>query len=71
MTDILCNIITGNRAEGAIAIPSVCSAQPDVLKASLLRAESLSGSQMQRLIDAQIQVALDLYFFEAISGAAR
>lgn len=41
MTDILRNIITRNRAGDTVAIPSVCSAQPDVLKASLARAETL------------------------------
>lgn len=32
--------------------------------AVLARAEALSGDQAQRLLDAQIQLALDPYFFE-------
>lgn len=35
MSDILRNIVARNRAGEKVAIPSVCSAQPDVLRASL------------------------------------
>lgn len=41
MADTLRNIIARNRAGATAAIPSVCSAQPDVLRASLLRAQVL------------------------------
>jgi D-tagatose-1,6-bisphosphate aldolase subunit GatZ/KbaZ len=39
MSEILLDIVTRNRAGEIIAIPSVCSAQPDVIRASLLWAE--------------------------------
>lgn len=41
MTEVLRQIIARNRAGEAAAIPSVCSAQPDVLRASLRLAERL------------------------------
>lgn len=41
MTDVLRDIIKRNRAGQAVAIPSVCSSQPDVILASLLRAQTL------------------------------
>jgi D-tagatose-1,6-bisphosphate aldolase subunit GatZ/KbaZ len=41
MTDILRDIIARNRAGEAVAIPSVCSAHPEVLRASLAMAERL------------------------------
>lgn len=41
MTDILQDIIARNRAGQICAIPSVCSAHPDVLRASLMLAERL------------------------------
>lgn len=41
MVDLLRDIITRNRSGQRVAIASVCSAQADVLKASLLRAEAL------------------------------
>jgi D-tagatose-1,6-bisphosphate aldolase subunit GatZ/KbaZ len=41
MSDILHDIIRRNRAGEVVAIPSVCSAHPEVLRASLLRAEGL------------------------------
>ncbi|MCF8516675.1 MAG: class II D-tagatose-bisphosphate aldolase, non-catalytic subunit [Rhodobacteraceae bacterium] len=41
MSDLLRNIIANNRAGAAVAVPSVCSAHPDVLMASLLLAEEL------------------------------
>ncbi|WP_371168965.1 class II D-tagatose-bisphosphate aldolase non-catalytic subunit [Aliiroseovarius sp. 2305UL8-7] len=44
MSDPLRDIVTRNRAGARAAIPSVCSAQPDVLRASLLRAEALDRS---------------------------
>ncbi len=41
MADTLRDIIARNRAGKRAAIPSVCSAQPDVLRASLMRAQAL------------------------------
>lgn len=41
MTDVLRDIIKRNRAGQTVAIPSVCSSQPDVILASLLRAQTL------------------------------
>ncbi|MCK8485057.1 class II D-tagatose-bisphosphate aldolase, non-catalytic subunit [Aliiroseovarius sp. S2029] len=41
MADALRDIIARNRAGQRAAIPSVCSAQPDVLRASLMRAQAL------------------------------
>lgn len=41
MTDLLRQIVARNRAGEACAIPSVCSAHPDVLTASLMLAERL------------------------------
>jgi D-tagatose-bisphosphate aldolase class II non-catalytic subunit len=41
MTDVLRQIIACNRDGAAVAIPSVCSAHPDVLRASLMLAERL------------------------------
>lgn len=41
MTEALRDIIRQNRAGAAVAIPSVCSAHPDVLRASLAMAERL------------------------------
>jgi len=41
MSDVLRNIIARNRQGEAIAIPSVCSAHPDVLRASLRLAQTL------------------------------
>ncbi|MCK0138526.1 class II D-tagatose-bisphosphate aldolase, non-catalytic subunit [Aliiroseovarius sp. F47248L] len=41
MADPLRDIVVRNRAGAKAAIPSVCSAQPDVLRASLLRAQAL------------------------------
>ncbi len=41
MTDALRDIIARNRAGDRVAIPSVCSAQPDVLRASLAMAQRL------------------------------
>lgn len=41
MTDFLRQVIASNRAGAAVAIPSVCSAHPDVLGAALLRARAL------------------------------
>ncbi|MCK8463759.1 class II D-tagatose-bisphosphate aldolase, non-catalytic subunit [Aliiroseovarius sp. S1339] len=41
MADALRDIIARNRAGRRAAIPSVCSAQPDVLRASLMRAQAL------------------------------
>lgn len=41
MTETLRQIIKRNRAGHPVAIPSVCSAQPDVLRASLVMAEQL------------------------------
>lgn len=38
---MLRDIVARNRAGAAVAVPSVCSAQPDVLRASMLRAEAL------------------------------
>ena len=40
MTDILRDIIARNRGGAAVAIPSVCSAHPDVLRASLRLAQA-------------------------------
>lgn len=42
MSDILHNIIARNRAGETCAIPSVCSAHPEVLRASLMLAERLN-----------------------------
>ena len=42
MTEVLRDIIRRNRAGQAVAIPSVCSAQPDVLRASILMADRLN-----------------------------
>ena len=41
MDDTLRQIIARNRAGARAAIPSVCSAQPDVLRASLMQAQTL------------------------------
>lgn len=41
MTDVLRDIIRRNRAGQTVAIPSVCSAHPDVLRASLALAEQM------------------------------
>lgn len=41
MTEALRNIISQNRAGRTVAIPSVCSAQPDVLRASIAMAQRL------------------------------
>jgi D-tagatose-1,6-bisphosphate aldolase subunit GatZ/KbaZ len=41
MTDVLRDIIRRNRAGATAAIPSVCSAQPDVLRASIAMAQRL------------------------------
>lgn len=41
MSDVLRQVIARNRAGAAVAIPSVCSAHPDVLRASLMLAEQL------------------------------
>lgn len=41
MSDALRHIVSANRQGSAAAIPSVCSAHPDVLRASLLRAQTL------------------------------
>jgi D-tagatose-1,6-bisphosphate aldolase subunit GatZ/KbaZ len=41
MSDILRKIVARNRAGEVCAIPSVCSAHPDVLRASLMLAEAL------------------------------
>jgi D-tagatose-1,6-bisphosphate aldolase subunit GatZ/KbaZ len=41
MTKVLRDIISRNHAGERAAIPSVCSAQPDVLRASLIMAERL------------------------------
>ena len=41
MPDILRDIIKANRAGETVAIPSVCSAHPDVLRASLSLAQAL------------------------------
>ena len=41
MTDVLRDIIQRNRAGQTVAVPSVCSAHPDVLRASLILAERL------------------------------
>lgn len=41
MSDILKDIVARNRAGERIAIPSICSAQPDVLRASMKWAERL------------------------------
>lgn len=41
MTKVLRNIIAQNRAGRTVAIPSVCSAQPDVLRASIAMAQRL------------------------------
>lgn len=41
MSDLLQTIIANNRNGAAVAVPSVCSAHPDVLMASLLLAEEL------------------------------
>ncbi|AGI69704.1 putative D-tagatose-1,6-bisphosphate aldolase subunit kbaZ [Octadecabacter antarcticus 307] len=41
MSEVLRDIIKRNRAGQAVAIPSVCSAQADVILASLLRAQTL------------------------------
>lgn len=41
MADVLRDTIDRNRAGRRAAIPSVCSAQPDVLRASLMRAQTL------------------------------
>ncbi len=41
MSDILRHVIAANRAGRAVAIPSVCSAHPEVLRASLAMAERL------------------------------
>lgn len=57
------------RADLAGAIPDPVLWQvfaPEVLE----RAESLSGSQVQRLIEAQIQIALDPYFFSSTRTGA-
>lgn len=40
MSNILKQIVTANRSGQTAAIPSVCSAHPDVLRASLLRAQT-------------------------------
>lgn len=44
MTEVLRDIIRRNRAGERVAIPSVCSAHPDVLQASLAMAERLDRS---------------------------
>lgn len=44
MPKVLRQIIRDNRAGKPVAIPSVCSAQPDVLRASLRRAKTLGQS---------------------------
>ncbi len=41
VSDVLRDIVRRNRAGHAVAIPSVCSAQPDVLRASLVMAQRL------------------------------
>ena len=41
MVEVLRDIIRRNRAGAAVAIPSVCSAHPDVLRASLALAAQL------------------------------
>ena len=41
MTEVLRNIIAQNRAGDRVAIVSVCSAQPDVLRASIAMAQRL------------------------------
>ena len=41
MTDALRDIIAANRAGAGVAIPSICSAHPDVLRASLTQAQAL------------------------------
>jgi D-tagatose-1,6-bisphosphate aldolase subunit GatZ/KbaZ len=41
MTEVLRDIIARNRAGDPVAIPSVCSAQPDVIRASLNLAQTL------------------------------
>ena len=41
MVEVLRDIISRNRAGEAVAIPSVCSAHPDVLRASLALAKRL------------------------------
>lgn len=41
MVEVLRDVVKRNRAGAAVAIPSVCSAHPDVLRASLLLAETL------------------------------
>jgi len=41
MSDVLRDIIARNRAGEPVAIPSVCSAQPDVIRASLNQAQTL------------------------------
>ncbi len=61
--------VTELRADLAAVIPDPLLWQvfaPDVLD----RAEGLSGSQVQRLIEAQIQIALDPYFFSSIRTGA-
>lgn len=42
MADLLRQIIARNRAGQAVAIPSVCSAHPDVVRAALLLAQALN-----------------------------
>ena len=41
MSQLLRSVIEQNRSGATVAIPSVCSAQPDVLRASLMRAAKL------------------------------
>lgn len=57
MTEVLRDFIRRNRAGHKVAVPSVWTAQPDVMCPP-------GAEQVQRLIDAQVSCALALYFFE-------
>lgn len=63
MVDVLREIVARNRA-GVATLPDPLLWQV-FAPAVLDRADALSGPQVQRLIDAQIQIALDPYCIPA------
>lgn len=54
MTDLLRDIVARNRAGEAIALPSICSAHADVLRATLLLAEELDRSALIEATSNQV-----------------
>lgn len=54
MSDILRQVVARNRAGEAVAIPSVCSAHPEVLVASLLRAEAMNRAVVVEATSNQV-----------------